>query len=55
MAHCGYSRYCGGTTFAGLRALYRPGYKLVKTGVMLLDLQSETVQQGELALENHDV
>jgi DNA polymerase V len=37
---------------AGLRAVYRPGYKLSKAGVMLLELQPDTVQQQELALEN---
>jgi len=40
---------------AGLRAIYRPGYKLAKAGVMLLDLQPGTVQQQELALENDEV
>ena len=40
---------------AGLRAIYRPGYKLSKAGVMLLDLQPDTVLQQELALENDDV
>ena len=37
---------------AGLRAIYRPGFKLAKGGVMLLDLQPDTVQQGELMLED---
>jgi DNA polymerase V len=37
---------------AGLRAVYRPGYKLAKAGVILLELQPDTVQQQELALEN---
>lgn len=36
---------------AGLKAIYRPGYKLAKAGVMLLDLQPDAMQQGELALE----
>jgi len=40
---------------AGLRAIYRPGFKLAKAGVMLLDLQPDTVQQQELALENDEV
>jgi len=40
---------------AGLRAVYRPGFKLSKAGVMLLDLQPDTVLQQELALENDDV
>ena len=33
---------------AGLRAIYRPGFNYAKAGVMLLDLQSDRVQQGEL-------
>ena len=33
---------------AGLRAIYRPGINYGKAGVMLLDLQSDSVQQGEL-------
>ena len=40
---------------AGLRAIYRPDYKLAKAGVMLLELQSDSVQQQELALEEDDV
>ena len=39
---------------AGLQAIYRPGFKYAKAGVMLLELQSETVQQGELALQPDD-
>ena len=35
----------------GLRAIYKPGFKLAKAGVMLLDLQPNTVSQGELELE----
>jgi DNA polymerase V len=38
---------------AGLKAIYRPGFKLAKAGVILLDLQSDTVQQGELHLEDN--
>lgn len=40
---------------AGLRANYRSGFKLTKAGVMLLDLQPDKVQQGELALEEDEV
>ena len=40
---------------AGLKAIYRPGFNLAKAGVMLMDLQPETVQQGELDLEADDV
>ncbi|BCO27290.1 protein UmuC [Rhodoferax lithotrophicus] len=36
----------------GLAAIYRRGFKLAKAGVMLLDLQPDTVQQQELALED---
>lgn len=39
---------------AGLRATYRPGFNYAKAGVMLLDLQPDTVQQGELELEGDD-
>lgn len=34
----------------GLRAIYRAGYRIAKTGVMLLDLQDASVEQGELDL-----
>ena len=39
---------------AGLRSIYRPDYNMAKAGVMLLDLQSDAVQQQELALEEDD-
>jgi DNA polymerase V len=35
----------------GLRAIYRPGYKLAKAGVMLVDLSDASVEQQELDLE----
>ena len=38
----------------GLKAIYRPGFKLAKAGVMLLDLQSDAVGQRELDLEDDD-
>jgi len=38
---------------AGLHAIYRPGYKLAKAGVMLLDLCPTSLVQEELALA-HD-
>ena len=44
-----------GAALAGLRAIYRPDYKIAKAGVMLLELQSASVQQHELALEDDDV
>jgi DNA polymerase V len=36
----------------GLRAIYRPGYKLAKAGVMLIELQDSSYEQMELCLEN---
>lgn len=44
-----------GAAIAGLRAIYRPDYNLAKAGVMLLELQSDSVQQQELALEDDEV
>lgn len=38
----------------GLQAIYKPGYKYAKAGVMLLDLQPDSVVQGELDLEGGD-
>ena len=35
----------------GIRSIYKPGHELVKAGVMLLDLISNRVHQGELDLE----
>lgn len=35
----------------GLRAIFRPGYKFAKAGIMLLDLQPATLGQQELDLE----
>lgn len=37
---------------AGLRAIYQPGYIYAKAGVMLMELQSDTVQQIELDLQD---
>jgi DNA polymerase V len=34
-----------------MRAIYKEGFQLIKAGVMLLDLQSDSVQQRELGLE----
>lgn len=36
---------------AGLCTVYRPGFSYAKAGVLLLDLQAGTVQQGELGFE----
>ena len=40
---------------AGLNAIYRQRFKMAKAGVMLLELQPDTVQQQELALEDDNV
>ena len=34
---------------------YQPKFKLAKAGVMLLDLQSDSIEQRELALDADDV
>lgn len=39
---------------AGLRAIYRPGFKYAKAGVMLIDLQADTVQQVELDFQDDE-
>ncbi len=36
---------------AGLQAIYKPGFNYIKAGVMLLDLQDASIEQGELDLE----
>lgn len=36
----------------GIRQIYRPGYELIKAGVMLLDLQPASRHQHELALDD---
>ena len=36
---------------AGLKAIYKPGHNYAKAGVMLMDLQADTVHQRELALD----
>lgn len=36
----------------GLQAIYRPGYRFAKAGVMLLDLQASSIEQGELDLDD---
>ena len=37
---------------AGLKAIYQPGFNYAKAGVMLMDLQAETVHQGELVFDD---
>jgi DNA polymerase V len=39
------------SALSGLKAIYRPGFKLAKAGVMLMELQSDAVQKGELNLD----
>jgi DNA polymerase V len=39
---------------SGLQAIYRPGYRYAKAGVMLLDIGSAHYVQQELALEESD-
>ncbi|MFN4351663.1 MAG: DUF4113 domain-containing protein [Hylemonella sp.] len=38
----------------GLRVIYKPGYKLAKAGVMLVDLMDSAIEQGELDLAPDD-
>ena len=40
---------------AGLVAIYRPGFMLAKAGVMVLELQPDSVRQGELDLQEEAV
>ena len=40
---------------AGLKAIFRPGFNYAKAGVMLMDLQADTVHQGELDLGGNEV
>jgi len=35
----------------GMRAIYRPGFNFAKAGVMLMDLQSNAIEQSELPLD----
>jgi len=39
---------------SGLRTIYKEGFQLAKAGVMLLELQADTVQQQELAWDMGD-
>lgn len=40
---------------AGLGAIFQPGFKYAKAGIMLMELQPDTVQQIELDLQDDDV
>lgn len=42
------SRTLAGAALQGLRAIYRPGYRYKKAGVMLMNLSTNTVTQGSL-------
>jgi len=44
------TRRLAAAAILGLRAIYRDGYRYEKAGVMLVELQSDTVRQGELDL-----
>jgi DNA polymerase V len=39
---------------AGLRGIFQPGFKFAKAGIMLMELQPDTVQQIELDLQDDD-
>ncbi len=39
----------------GLGSIYKPGFKYAKAGVMLMELQSEALEQQELGLEPEEV
>ncbi|BFO56779.1 DUF4113 domain-containing protein [Acidovorax sacchari] len=41
-----------GAAVEGIRRIYKPGYLLIKAGVMLLDLQPATIHQCELQMED---
>lgn len=48
------SRLLAQAAVHGLRAIYRPGYKYAKAGVILLDLMAAGVEQGELDFGGDD-
>ena len=39
---------------AGLRCIYKPGFRYAKAGVMLLELQPDSIRQGELDFERQE-
>ena len=39
----------------GLQAIFRPGFQYAKAGVMLLELQPDSIRQGELDLDSQHV
>lgn len=48
------SAQLAGAAVMGLHAIWKPGYAFARAGVMLLDLQDQSVDQAELALEDDD-
>jgi DNA polymerase V len=48
------SRDINQAALLGLQAIYRPGYRYAKAGVMLLDLRPAGLVQQELALEDDE-
>ena len=51
---CSDTRSITQAALSGLQAIYRPGYRYAKAGVMLLDIGSANCVQQELALEDAD-
>ena len=49
------TRLLASAALTGLHAIYREGYRYEKAGVMLVELQPDTVRQGELDLVNDGV
>jgi DNA polymerase V len=45
------SRQLAHAAAEGMRFMYAPGFQLIKAGVILVDLQPDSVQQGELDLD----
>lgn len=52
---CSDTRSITQAALAGLNAIYRPGYRYAKAGVMLLDIAPASYVQQELILEDSDV
>ena len=48
------TRLLASAALMGLRAIYREGYRYEKAGVMLVELQPDTIRQGELELFTAD-
>jgi DNA polymerase V len=52
---CSDTRSITQAALAGLKAIYRPGYRYAKAGVMLLDITAASCVQQELLLDDEDV